>query len=202
MTLLAANMTGMQTLLAWLTILVCGLLMLVIMLQRGRGGGLAGAFGGGGGSSAFGAKTGDVFTWITVVVAIVFLLLAVLSNYAFDRSALAETPASVTAAGDAGNEPGSSEAPSGTTGKTITIEQEIPSEAKPATSDSAAKDQGESKTKAAPNPAPTPAAGGAEGEDWKAEPPSTKTPSDKAPDAKTPELETKPNGGSEGSSGQ
>jgi preprotein translocase subunit SecG len=60
--------------------------MIVILLQRGRGGGLSGAFGGAGGSSAFGAKTGDVFTWITVVVAAVFLLLAVVGNYVFDAS--------------------------------------------------------------------------------------------------------------------
>ncbi|UCC32330.1 MAG: preprotein translocase subunit SecG, partial [Phycisphaerales bacterium] len=61
--------------------------MIVILLQRGRGGGLAGAFGGAGGTSAFGAKTGDVFTWITVVVATTFVLLAVISNFVFDWSA-------------------------------------------------------------------------------------------------------------------
>ena len=51
-------------------------LMIVILLQRGRGGGLAGAFGGAGGQSAFGTKAGDVFTWITVVTATVWVLLA------------------------------------------------------------------------------------------------------------------------------
>jgi len=79
-------MSWVQWLLALLIIFVCGFLMLVILLQRGRGGGLAGAFGGAGGSGAFGAKTGDVFTWITVVVAAVFFLLCVLGNYAFDMS--------------------------------------------------------------------------------------------------------------------
>ncbi len=64
----------------------CGLLMLVILLQRGRGEGLAGAFGGGGGGGAFGAKTGDVFTVVTVVMAAVFLLLAVIANFAYDES--------------------------------------------------------------------------------------------------------------------
>ena len=42
-------------------------LILLILVQRGRGGGLVGAFGGGGGQSAFGAKAGDLFTKITVV---------------------------------------------------------------------------------------------------------------------------------------
>ncbi len=86
-----ALMTWPQWLLAVTLIGVCLLLMLVILLQRGRGGGVAGAFGGGGGSGAFGAKTGDVFTWITVVVATVFVGLAVVANFAFDESNLPKT---------------------------------------------------------------------------------------------------------------
>ena len=50
----------------------------IILIQRGKGGGLAGAFGGVGGSSAFGTKTGDVFTKITVGVAIAWILLSML----------------------------------------------------------------------------------------------------------------------------
>lgn len=61
--------------------LVCGLLILIVLLQRGRGGGLAGAFGGAGGHSAFGSKTGDVFTWVTVGFVAVYLFLAVVLNY-------------------------------------------------------------------------------------------------------------------------
>ncbi|GJM26800.1 MAG: hypothetical protein DHS20C16_32150 [Phycisphaerae bacterium] len=61
---------------------VCILLMMIILIQKGRGGGLASAFGGGGGGGgAFGAKTGDVFTGITVVLAFVFLLLTIFGNY-------------------------------------------------------------------------------------------------------------------------
>jgi preprotein translocase subunit SecG len=52
-------------------------LIVLILLQRGRGGGLAGALGGMGGQSAFGSKAGDVFTRITSVVAIVWILLCV-----------------------------------------------------------------------------------------------------------------------------
>jgi preprotein translocase subunit SecG len=82
-----AQMSWGQWFLAVLLIGVCCFLMLVILLQRGRGGGLTGAFGGAGGASAFGAKTGDVFTWITVVVTALFLVLAVSANYVFDESA-------------------------------------------------------------------------------------------------------------------
>jgi preprotein translocase subunit SecG len=56
-------------------------LIIVILLQRGRGGGLAGAFGGMGGQSAFGTKAGDVFTRITIVLAICWVILAGGSGY-------------------------------------------------------------------------------------------------------------------------
>ena len=52
-------------------------LILLVMLQRGRGGGLTGAFGGAGGQSAFGTKTGDVFTKFTVYTAVVWILLCI-----------------------------------------------------------------------------------------------------------------------------
>jgi len=54
-------------------------LILLVLIQRGRGGGLAGALGGMGGQSAFGTKAGDVFTKITVGVAAFWILLCVLS---------------------------------------------------------------------------------------------------------------------------
>jgi len=81
-----AEMTWGQWLLASFLVFTCFILMLVILLQKGRGGGFSGAFGGAGGSSAFGAKTGDVFTWITVIVAGVFVVLTVWSNFVFDES--------------------------------------------------------------------------------------------------------------------
>jgi preprotein translocase subunit SecG len=52
-------------------------LIVLILLQRGRGGGLAGALGGMGGQSAFGSKAGDAFTKITSVVAIFWILLCI-----------------------------------------------------------------------------------------------------------------------------
>src|SRR4051812_50215329 len=57
-------------------IFVAVILILLILIQKGRGGGLAGAFGGAGGNTAFGSKTGDVLTWATSILFGVFLLLA------------------------------------------------------------------------------------------------------------------------------
>ncbi len=54
-------------------------LILLVLIQRGKGGGLAGAFGGMGGQSAFGTKAGDLFTRITIGVAGVWILLCVIA---------------------------------------------------------------------------------------------------------------------------
>ena len=64
-------------------IVACVVMIILVLLQKGRGGGLWGAFGGAGGQSAFGSKTGDVFTWVTIVVAAVFLLLAMVMSPSF-----------------------------------------------------------------------------------------------------------------------
>lgn len=74
------------------TLTLCVFLILIILIQRGRGEGLSGAFGGGGGSSAFGAKTGDVFTLITIVASAMFLLANVFGNYVFLPSQAARAP--------------------------------------------------------------------------------------------------------------
>jgi preprotein translocase subunit SecG len=67
---------------AWLlniAILLLGLfLILLILIQRGKGGGLAGAFGGVGGSSPFGSRAGDAFTRYTITVATLWLWLILL----------------------------------------------------------------------------------------------------------------------------
>jgi preprotein translocase subunit SecG len=63
-----------------LFIIVCVFLILLILIQKGRGGGLASAFGGSGGNTAFGSKTGDVLTWATSIVFGVFVVLAVTMN--------------------------------------------------------------------------------------------------------------------------
>lgn len=66
----------MEYFLGTLFIIICILLIIVVLLQKGRGGGLGAAFGGAS-SSAFGTRTGDVFTWVTIVLTALFLLLAV-----------------------------------------------------------------------------------------------------------------------------
>lgn len=66
----------MDTFLMTLLMLAGIFLILLVLVQRGRGGGLAGAFGGMGGQSAFGTKAGDVFTKITAGAAVVWVLLS------------------------------------------------------------------------------------------------------------------------------
>ena len=63
-----------------LFVFVCLFLILLVLIQKGRGGGLSGALGGAGGSTAFGTKTGDVLTWTTSVVFGIFIALAVTMN--------------------------------------------------------------------------------------------------------------------------
>jgi preprotein translocase subunit SecG len=59
-----------------LIVVICLFLICLILIQRGKGGGLAGAFGGMGGSSAFGTKAGDVFTRVTMIVAGIWIVLS------------------------------------------------------------------------------------------------------------------------------
>jgi protein translocase SecG subunit len=62
-----------------LFIFSCVVLVLCILLQKGRGGGLGAAFGGA--SSAFGTQTGDVLTGVTIILTAAFLLLAIGLGY-------------------------------------------------------------------------------------------------------------------------
>jgi preprotein translocase subunit SecG len=69
----------MSVLLAILLIFTSIFLILLVLIQRGRGGGLAGAFGGLGGQSAFGTKAGDLFTRVTIGIAAFWIVLCVVS---------------------------------------------------------------------------------------------------------------------------
>ena len=84
----------MGSFLAVLFLIVCILLIVVVLLQKGRGGGLGAAFGGAG-SSAFGTKTGDVFTWVTITLTGLFLLLAIITTLVYrpEGGTVAETTA-------------------------------------------------------------------------------------------------------------
>jgi preprotein translocase subunit SecG len=73
------------TVLLYITLTITSVFLIcLVLIQRGKGGGLAGAFGGAGGSSAFGTKAGDVFTRVTMITAAVWIsqamLLVVISN--------------------------------------------------------------------------------------------------------------------------
>ena len=61
-------------------------LIFLVLLQRGRGGGLSGAFGGAGGQSAFGTKAADVFTKFTIGTAALWIALCIGLIFVSDRS--------------------------------------------------------------------------------------------------------------------
>lgn len=79
-----------------LIILTSIFLICLILIQRGKGGGLAGAFGGMGGSSAFGTKAGDVFTKVTMCVAgfwiFLSMVMVILGNRGGDSAWGNDTP--------------------------------------------------------------------------------------------------------------
>jgi preprotein translocase subunit SecG len=84
-------------------------LIILILIQRGKGGGLAGAFGGMGGSSAFGARTGDVFTKVTVGVAFAWILLSMLMVVLTNRKPASDwKDSAVVASKDSGTASGAS----------------------------------------------------------------------------------------------
>ena len=78
---------------AWLpgplnfVLLLVGLFMiLLVLIQRGKGGGLIGALGGTGGSSPFGSRAGDQFTRLTIYVACIWLFLTMLQVRAIQKA--------------------------------------------------------------------------------------------------------------------
>lgn len=92
--------SGLTILLNSLVILSALVLMFIVLIQRGKGGGLAGALGGAGGSSAFGSRAGDQFTKITLYIAafwLVFIMIQVKIAAAFDKPAPLATDTAVVA---------------------------------------------------------------------------------------------------------
>ena len=65
----------MYYLVATLYVLVCLALMLVVLLQQGKGGDIASAFGGGSSQAAFGARSGaTVLSRATTICAVLFMV--------------------------------------------------------------------------------------------------------------------------------
>lgn len=81
------------------------ILMFIVLIQRGKGGGLAGAFGGPGGSSAFGSRAGDAFTKITLYLAAIWVLVIMINVKTIKQNPESEKkdmPAAPAGGGDQG----------------------------------------------------------------------------------------------------
>jgi preprotein translocase subunit SecG len=84
-------------LLNFLVLALGGFLMLIVLIQRGKGGGLAGAFGGAGGSSPFGSRAADQFVRVTLWLAGVWVLVIMIhvKVVKFEIGEQAKTPITV-----------------------------------------------------------------------------------------------------------
>jgi preprotein translocase subunit SecG len=114
----------MQTFLLVLYILVCFFLILVVLLQSGRGGGMGSAFGGTSQAVFGGAGAGNILTKFTAVGAALFMLLSATMAYVSSSSESAlerarrdiearEEARSGAAFGGAGDSPVDEAAPAG-----------------------------------------------------------------------------------------
>jgi preprotein translocase subunit SecG len=60
-------------------------LIFIILIQRGKGGGIAGSLTGTA-QSAFGARGGDILMWLTLTMTIIWILLCCLTIYFYSRT--------------------------------------------------------------------------------------------------------------------
>lgn len=161
----------------------------IILLQRGRGGGLAGALGGSGGQSVFGSKAGDLFTRITVGIAIVWFILASVIVVLASQRLYTEDPEKVrpaaTAIGEPATKPADPETPASAT---TTPAATTPAAATPAAATPEAATPAEPKPPAAATE--TPAAAPEKTEEPKDQPAEPAPAAGEAPTAKADE--TKP----------
>jgi len=97
-----------------LYVLVCLVLSLVILLQQGRGGDIASAFGGSSSQAAFGARSGaTLLTKATTIAAVLFMLFALTLSILGQRGG--SSVVSGTAAPPPAPRPATSPAPAGST---------------------------------------------------------------------------------------
>jgi preprotein translocase subunit SecG len=135
-----------------LFILVSILMVLVILIQKGRGGGLSGAFGGGMAGGVLGSKTGDFFTWLTIGLVGLFLLLAAVMAKYYRNSVSVQTAPSRRAA------PATTETTPEANAPSVPVaEANKPATPAPTTPAPAAT-PGANAPAATPTPAPAPAA--------------------------------------------
>lgn len=73
----------MVGLLIALHIIVCLALILIILLQAGKGADLGSALGGGSSQTAFGARRGNILTRFTTICAILFMITSLALTFAY-----------------------------------------------------------------------------------------------------------------------
>lgn len=177
-----------------LLLLIGLVLIFIILLQRGRGGGLAGALGGMGGQSAFGTKAGDMFTRITVVLAVIWIvlcagqipLLRAVSGSRFKGGSAASDlieSAPIKEAGASDPKTKSLDAPLGDLEKSDAEKTDVPDE-KPSIDDD--KPEAEKASEKPDQPAEKSAT------EEPAKPPAEETPKDPAAEKSAPESAAKP----------
>jgi preprotein translocase subunit SecG len=98
-----------------LHVLTCVVLILVVLLQHGKGADIGAVFGGGASSTVFGGRgAGNFFTRLTTGAAVVFMLTSLSLSYLATRDAAdtlfpeGETPAGEEAAPEGAGTPGDS----------------------------------------------------------------------------------------------
>ncbi|RCS54628.1 preprotein translocase subunit SecG [Bremerella cremea] len=156
--ILFAAVSPLQYLFGPLIFLTSVFLILVVLVQRGRGGGLTGALGGAGGQSAFGAKAGDVFTKITVVVAAFWILLCILATMSLqDLGSTKVTSSGSNIATPPAGEAATGEAKDGTSSITAPATEEAakPTSETPASDSKPAADLEPATGEAASTPPPS-----------------------------------------------
>ena len=86
----------MYTFLIILFVLVCFVMVVVILLQSGKGQGLAGAFGGVSGGAIFGGRGAATFlSKATTVLAVIYMMLSLLIGYMYKMNTSSGQPESL-----------------------------------------------------------------------------------------------------------